>query len=224
MAQKKTIAIVGATEKRGLAVINYLAKGNYRLLLMSEDSEKLAQLKNDLTNAVAEIETLNCVKDACWEADIIIVATPYEQEREVAEKIKEVATGKIVVSVSNPIDSTYERLFPSPSNSAAEELQRLLPYSKVVKTFNTSLVENFTSPVIKRETADTFIAGNNGDAINTIAEIIKSVGFNPFVVGDLSMSRALERMQLLLREKTVSKKSLADKLKTLTIKIKIENN
>lgn len=205
MAQKKTIAIVGATEKRGLTVVNHLAKGNYRLLLMSEDSEKLSQLKNDLANAVAEIETLNCAKDACWEADIIIVATPYEQEKEVAERIKEVATGKIVVSVSNPIDATYEKLFPSPSHSAAEELQRLLPYSKVVKTFNTSLVENFASPVIKGETADTFIAGNNGDAIDTIAEIIKSVGFNPFVVGDLSMSRALERMQLLLREKTMRK-------------------
>jgi predicted dinucleotide-binding enzyme len=203
MAQRKTIAIVGATEKRGSVIAKNLAKGNYRLLLMSEEGEKLSDLKNELNNSVAEIEAIPCAKDACWEADIIIVATPYESEKEIASKIKEVATGKIVISVSNPFGVNYERLFPSPNNSAAEELQRLLPYSKIVKTFSTAYAENFTSPVIKDQKADTFLAGNNSDAIETVSEMIKEAGFNTFVVGDLSMSRALERMQLLLTRKTV---------------------
>jgi predicted dinucleotide-binding enzyme len=204
MAQRKTIAIVGATEKRGSSIAKSLSKGNYHLLLMSEEAERLQVLKNELIGSHAEIETMGCAKDACWEADIIIVATPYEKEKEIAERIKEVATGKIVISVSNPLDRTYEKLFPSPNNSAAEELQRLLPYSKVVKTFSTVYVENFVSPLIKGETADTFLAGNNGDAIETVSQMIKDAGFNPFVVGDLSMSRALERMQLLLTPKALS--------------------
>ena len=37
MAQRKTIAIVGATEKRGSSIARNLSKGNYHLLLMSED-------------------------------------------------------------------------------------------------------------------------------------------------------------------------------------------
>lgn len=204
MAQQKTIAIVGATEKRGSSIARNLSKGNYRLLLMSEDVGKLEALKNELVGSPAEVEAVSCAKDACWEADIIIVATPYEQEKDVAEKIKEVATGKIVISVSNPLDRSYEKLFPSANNSAAEELQRLLPYSKVVKTFSTAYVENFVSPTIEGERADTFLAGNNGEAIETVSQMIRDAGFNPFVVGDLSMSRALERMQLLLTQKALS--------------------
>lgn len=203
MAQKKTIAIVGATEMRGSSIARNLSKGNYHLLLMSEDAERLQALKIELSNSVAEIDAIGCAKDACWEADIIIVATPYEQEKDVAEKIKEVANGKIVISVSNPLDRSYEKLFPSPNNSAAEELQRMLPYSKVVKTFSTAYAENFATPVIKGEPVDTFLAGNNGDAIETVSQMIKDAGFNPFVVGDLSMSRALERMQLLLAQKAI---------------------
>jgi predicted dinucleotide-binding enzyme len=202
MAQKKTIAIIGATGTRGSAVAKNLAKGNYRLLLMSEEVEKLSALSNELSQSIAEIETISCAKDACWEADIIIVAAPYEVEKEVAEKIKEVAVGKVVISISNPIDRSYENLFPSPNNSAAEELQRLLPHSKVVKTFNTASIENFTALTIQGKAADTFIAGNNGDAIEIVSELVRAAGFNPFVVGDLSMSRALERMQLLLARKS----------------------
>jgi len=204
MAQRKTIAIVGATENRGLTISRNLSKGNYHLLLMSEDAEKLQALKNELVDSRAEIEVIGCAKDACWEADIIIVATPYEKEKEVAERIRDVATGKIVISVSNPLDRTYEKLFPSPNNSAAEELQRLLPYSKVVKTFSTAYVENLVAPVIKGEPIDTFLAGNNSDAIETVSQMVKDAGFNPFVVGDLSMSRALERMQLLLAQKAIA--------------------
>lgn len=203
MAQKKTIAIIGATSKRGSAIAKNLAKGNHRLLLMSENADELSALSNELLASNAEVEAISCAKDACWEADIIIVATPYETEKEVAEKIKDVAIGKIVISISNPVDHNYEHLFPSPNNSAAEELQHLLPYSKVVKTFNTAFIENFAPPVTETKTADTFIAGNNSDAIEAVSELVKSAGFNPFVVGDLSMSRALERIQLLIAKKSL---------------------
>ena len=201
MANRKTIAIVGATGNMGSAITRSLSKnGTYRLLLMANDQEKLTGLKNDVekSGADAELLTLNCAKEASWEADIIVVATPYEAEKEVAEKIREVATGKIVISISNPLNSAYNDLVTSPDSSAAEELQKLLPNSKVVKTFNTTFAADFISPVIDGKTADAFVAGNNGDAVDTVAEIVKSVGFNPIVAGDLTVSRTLERMQLLL--------------------------
>jgi len=39
--------------------------------------------------------------------------------------------------------------------------------------------------------------------METVSELIRAAGFNPFVVGDLSMSQALERMQQLLINKTI---------------------
>ena len=169
-----------------------LSKGNYRLLLMSDETEKLNTLSKEIGKSIAEVEVISCAKEACWEADVIIIASPYNEERKVAEKIQEVAIGKIVIRVSYPLDQDYEKLFPS--NSAAEELQHLLPYSKVVMTFNTASIENFVTD----QPADTFIAGNNSDAIETVSQMVKEAGYKPFVVGDLSVSRGLE---LLLAQK-----------------------
>jgi 8-hydroxy-5-deazaflavin:NADPH oxidoreductase len=199
MANIKTIAIVGATGNMGSAIAKSLAsKGNYRLLLMANDQDKLVELKQQLEKSGAEAFAMSCAREASWEADIIIIATPYEAEKEVAKKIREVATGKIVISISNPLNSAYNGLVTSPDTSAAEELQKLLPNSKVVKTFNTTFAANFMTPIIDGKTADAFVAGNNGDAVATVSEVVKTAGFNPIVAGDLTVSRTLERMQLLL--------------------------
>lgn len=141
MATVKTIAIVGATSKMGAAVAKNLSSGNYRLLLMAEHVDELESLRLELAQAKAEVIAAQCAKDACWEADIIILATPYESFREVAEKIRDVATGKIVISISSTLNKKYNELVPSPNTSASEELQKMLPHSKVVRTFDTR--ENF---------------------------------------------------------------------------------
>ena len=201
MVNIKTIAIVGATGNMGSAIAKSLAKNaKYRLLLMANDQEKLLGLKEELTKSgtSAEVFTSNCAKEASWEADIIVVATPYEAEKEVAEKIRQVAVGKIVISISNPLNRAYSDLVTSPNSSAAEELQKLLPNSKVVKTFNTTFAADFISPIIDGKTADAFVAGNNSDAVDTVVGIVRTAGFNPIVAGDLTVSRTLERMQLML--------------------------
>jgi predicted dinucleotide-binding enzyme len=201
MAAIKTIAIVGATGNMGSAIATSLStRGNYRLLLMANDQGKLNELKHRLGSleTSSEIHTITCAKDASWEADIIIIATPYEAEQKVAEKIREVATGKIVISISNPLNGAYNDLVTQPTTSAAEELQRQLPDSSVVKAFNTTFAADFETPVIAGKKVDAFIAGNNGNAVDVVADVVAIVGFNPVVVGDLTVSRTLERMQLLM--------------------------
>jgi predicted dinucleotide-binding enzyme len=197
MKTKETIAIIGATGNMGSAIARNLAKHNYRLILMSRNSEDLSGLKHSLStvNAKAVIDTNDCAKDVSWEADIIILACPYEAEREIAKRIREVAVGKIVISISNPLNARYSDLV-SPHTSAAEELQKLLPDSKVVKAFNTTLAADFTSPVIDGNISDAFIAANNGNSLEVVSNIVADAGFNPVVAGDLSVSRTLERMLL----------------------------
>src|SRR6185295_10774834 len=104
MSPTRTIAIIGVDEKIGAAIAGLLSKGNHRLILLAKDQDKLQILKSNLSEAgaTAEIESCDCAKEASWAADVIIVATPYEDEKEVADKIREVATGKIVVSTLNP--------------------------------------------------------------------------------------------------------------------------
>ena len=189
----------------GSAIAKALAKGNDRLLLISKEAEKLAALKAAITTQYpsADIEGMTCAMHGSWEADIIILATPYEAQADIAEKIREVANQKIVISIANPLNSTYDGLVTTAGTSAAEELQQLLPHSKVVKAFNTTYAADFTQPVIDGQQLDAFIAGDHGKSVETTAELVKTAGFNPVLAGNLSVSRTLEAMQLLLIQLTV---------------------
>jgi 8-hydroxy-5-deazaflavin:NADPH oxidoreductase len=200
MQTKQTIAVIGATGNMGSAISKTLSKGNYRLLLGANNQEKLETLVKEIKslNASAEVEGINCPVDASWEADIIIAAVPFHAEKEVADKIREVANQKIVISIANPLNETYNGLVTEPGTSAAEELQKLLPNSKVLKAFNTTFAADFNTPVIDGKKVDAFIAGDDDEAVKTVSELVSTAGFNPIIAGDLSVSGTLEKMQLLL--------------------------
>lgn len=195
MKSRETIAIIGATGTVGAAIAGRLSQANYSLILMSKDTEKLEALVESLqvTDANAFIDSGNCPKEVSWQADIIIVAAPDEASNAVAEKIRDVATGKVVISVSDQLNTVRTHAGRVPDASAAEELQRLLPYSKVVKAFNAVFTG---SPFTTGVKSDVFIAANSGNALEVASKLLTSAGFNPVVVGDLSVSRTLERMRL----------------------------
>jgi 8-hydroxy-5-deazaflavin:NADPH oxidoreductase len=200
MKTKQTISVIGATGSMGSAIARNLAKGNYRLLLCANEQDKVQALVQQIKsgNASADVESIECKVQASWEADIIIAAVPYEAEKEVAGKIREMANQKIVISIANPLNNNYDGLVTAPDTSAAEELQKLLPNSKVIKAFNTTFAADFLTPVIDGKQVDAFIAGNDEEALQTVSELVTTAGFNPVVAGDLPVSRTLENMQLLL--------------------------
>lgn len=170
MAVKKTIAIIGASGQTGAAIANKLAAANCRLLLLSNGNDESSQLSNYIKGEIpgAEVEVTDCVKDGCWEADIIFLPGPYQKDKEAIEKVREVATQKIVVCFSNPGFNT------SFVPHEAGELQRSLPYSKVVAVFNDPL------------SMEAFLTGDDGEAVEIIAGILRTAGYHLSGTGHLS--------------------------------------
>lgn len=205
MSTKQTIAIIGATGNMGSGIAKSLSKSNNRLLLFAQHEDKVQALVDDIkkNNPSAEAEAIACPINASWEADIIILAVPYPAEKEIAAKIKDVANQKIVISISNPLNETYSGLITASDTSAGEELQKLLPNSKVIKAFNTVFASDFATPVIAGQQADAFIAGSDAGALQTVAELVQTAGFNPIIAGDLAVSRTLENMTVLLIQLTM---------------------
>ena len=202
MATNKTVAIIGATGDMGSAIAMSLVNKNYRLLLMSRDENKLAKLLADIIrkNPATEVATIECEKEACREADIILLAVPYKVESEVAEKIREITTQKVVIDVANPLNESYNHLVTGPNTSAAEELQKLLPNSKVVKALNTIFATDLTQAIKESKQIKTFIAGDDQEALQTVSEMITAMGLNPVLYGSLTAARKLEQMILQLIE------------------------
>lgn len=200
MNTKRIIAVIGATGNMGSAISKNLSEGNNRLLLFANNQDKVQALVSEIksNNPSADVEAYECAANASWEADVIILAVPYAAEKEIAGKIKEQANQKIVISIANPLNETYSGLTTSPDTSAAEELQKLLPHSKVVKAFNTTFAADFATPVIDGKQVDALLAGNDDGALETVSELVSTAGFNPIAAGKLAVSRTLEHMALLL--------------------------
>lgn len=184
----------------GSVIARSLAKGNNRLLLLANSQDKIEILIDGIKNdhLSADIDAFECAAEAAWEADVIILAVPYAAEKEIAAKIKEKANQKIIISIANPLNETYTGLTTSPDSSAAEELQKLLPNSKVIKAFNTTFAADFTTPVINGKQVDALLAGNDVEALEIVSGLVETAGFNPIIAGELPVSRTLENMALLL--------------------------
>lgn len=183
MITKQTIAIIGATGNWGAGLSKNLAKANYRLLLKADNLEELEALVNEIKTKeiTADVTIEACTTEAGWEADIIILAVPFSAEKEIACKIKEVANQKIVISFNNnTIDANNGWLNSLPGN-VAEELQQLLPNSKVVKAFNAGFAGDFTTKRRKGSATDSFIVGNDEEALQTVSELLETAGLHPYI-------------------------------------------
>ena len=203
----KTIAVIGSPEHLGSAIAERFAKAQYHVLLTDHRTKQPALSfrglrflfrKKRVKVPQVGIEIVASVKEASWEADIILLAAPYEAQAEVASKMKDVVTGKIIVSMVNPLNEFHDGLLTAPTTSAAEELATLLPHSKVVKAFNTIFTMDFEKLQFAAQALDIFVAGDDDEAVSTVAQLIRDVGLIPLYAGKLSMSRTLEGMMLLL--------------------------
>jgi predicted dinucleotide-binding enzyme len=185
MKTVRTIAVIGAGGKTGAAIVRALASHQHRLLLMADEPGEVNLLKRDLErqSTAAELCVMECEREASWEADIIVVATPRSTQKRIAEKIREVATGKVVIAAFIPEASETNN---GSLRCAAEELQILLPYSRVVMTANSAFAGDANS-------RELFIAGNTGDAINVVTELVSATGLEAVIVGDLTAGRTLEK-------------------------------
>ena len=156
MAYKDTVAIIGATTTIGTVVARSIA-ANHRLLLMDAARPELVRLQHNIqaANPKAEVEILNCCKDASWEADIIVVANEGNGLDELAFKMKEVSTCKSVLHfTTNEIN--------------IDKLQQMLPHARVVTI---ALSQPFTGT-----NANAFIHGSGKEAIQAAKMMVSAMG------------------------------------------------
>ena len=69
------------------------------------------------------------------------------------------------------------------ATSAAEETQKRLPNTFVVKTFNSVFAKDQSTARVGNERLTAFIAGDDADAKKTVAKIAGDIGFDPVDCG-----------------------------------------
>lgn len=170
---------------RGLA--RHLARNN-EVAIGSRDPEKAREAAKGIKGA-----TGTDYASATREADVAIFAIPFSSLGTAAGLAK-VLSGKLVVSVVNPIKVEGGLLqFALESGSAAEELARMLPGSRVATAFN-----NVSSLFFEMEELvpmDILIAADSKEIYEQAARLVRSIpNLRPLYAGPLSQARVIERI------------------------------
>lgn len=129
--------------------------------------------------------------------EVVFLAIPYGAKNELAEKMKEHLTDKVIVDITNATNnSDWSPVDLGAQNSSGEETARILPRSMVVKAFNDIFAEVMVSGKqnFGGEKLTSFICGDSGPATEIVAKLASDAGFSPLIVGGIKNSRYLEAM------------------------------
>lgn len=138
----------------------------------------------------------NAIREAAQSADLVILAVPFDEIENVANELGDSVSGKIVVDATNALTPEYN-LALGFTTSGAEELQRKLPASTVVKAFNTAFSSAMDGGKIGDRQLAGLVAADDKEAKKVVLGLVEQLGFDPIDSGPLASARLLEPLAVL---------------------------
>ncbi|HMJ39938.1 MAG TPA: NADPH-dependent F420 reductase [Verrucomicrobiae bacterium] len=185
------IGIIGSGNV-GKALARSGVRAGHEVTLSASHPEHAAAAAKE-TGANAATSTTDAVKDA----DLVVIAVPYDKLGEVFRGLGTSVDGKVVIDATNHINvQNPGEVLSGLSN--AEEIQKRHPEVRVVKAFNYSFASRMADPTVDGVRLDGFVAGDDQEAKDKALEFVESIGYRPIDAGPLVMARVLEGMGLLI--------------------------
>lgn len=126
--------------------------------------------------------------DDALKADIVILAVPFWQHREVAKSVAS-WRGKIVIDVTNAFGVALEELDGLPSSVV---ISRALPGARLVKAFNHLPAGILAQdPNVKGGRRVIFLSSDDESATASVGALVERLGFAPIGLGKLAEGGSL---------------------------------
>ena len=185
------VAVLGGTGRLGGALAARLAAAN-QVIIGSRDPARAREVAKGIRGAAGMDYA-----GASREADVVVVSVPASAMGTIAP-LAEHLSGKLVISVVNPLRSEGGLLrFGWEEGSAAEELARLLPRSRVATAFN-----NIPAGFLRREEVppvDVLVAAETRETYEEAAALVGSIPhLRPLYAGPLSQAAVVETLTALV--------------------------
>ena len=141
--------------------------------------------------------------EAAQDADALLLAVHWLRVDDVLKKASDLA-GKVIITCSLPMNSGDTGLVIAHKSSGAEALAKKARKADIVSAFSTVpsevLFPVFHAKRRTRHRPSLVYCGNNRDAKNVAARLIRDVGFKPVDAGPLRVARYLEPFSLAMAQ------------------------
>jgi 8-hydroxy-5-deazaflavin:NADPH oxidoreductase len=190
------VGILGGTGPAGRGVAVRLAEAGFRVTLGSRDAERAAAVADEVVGRwpANDLALDGSDNAGAAEADVVIVATPWDSAVATARSLREPLRGKVVVSMANALVKEGREMLPliPPRGSVAAAVQAALPESLVAAAFHhlpATEMENLESGL----QSDVLVCSDHPEATAaTLALVEKMPGLRPLDAGSLSQAAAVE--------------------------------
>lgn len=200
------IAVMGGTGPQGKGLGYRFARHGHSVVLGSRAAEKAVPVAAEVTERLAGVEGAGEVSgaanaDACREADVVLLAVPYDGHDELVATLP--LDGKVVVSCVNPL--AFDKAGPSGrvidagEGSAAESAQRIAPEASVVGAFHHVSAVTLWGDADYLGDEDVLVCGDSDEAKQIAIELARCVtGRDGVDAGRLRLARQLEPLTAVL--------------------------
>ena len=138
MTKQRTIAVIGGTGQEGGGLAARFAHAGHRVIIGSRDADKAADAANRLNDKVGGNRVSGADNDsAVAAADLVVLAVPYQGQKNTALALKEGLKGKVLIDATVPLmPPKVGRVQLPEGGSAVAAIQELLGAEvKVVSAF-----------------------------------------------------------------------------------------
>jgi 8-hydroxy-5-deazaflavin:NADPH oxidoreductase len=205
------IAVLGGTGPAGRALATRLASLGYDVVIGSRSKERAEQIRDELL-ALWPDRGLPIDADenlAAADAEIVVIATPWDAAASTALSVKDKLDGKVVISMANALAKVGDEFQPlvPPRGSVAGNVQAAVPTACVVATFH-HLPARELGAIDHEVDSDVLICSDHPEAAAITAEIAAKIpGCRPLDCGRLSNAAPIESFTAVLLQLNVRYKT-----------------
>jgi hypothetical protein len=193
------VGILGSGLMGGKLGTIFARAGHEVLFSYARSDQKLKTLaRNAKGNA-----THGTPREAALEADAVLLAVHWSRVDDVLKQAGDLS-GKVIVNCSLPMNADDTKLVIAHTSSGAEALAKKVRKAEVVSAFSSVpsevLFDVFDAKRRTRRRPSLMYCGDDQDAKDVAARLIRDVGFEPVDAGPLRIARYLEPFSLAMAQ------------------------
>ncbi|ASU83266.1 NADPH-dependent F420 reductase [Nocardiopsis gilva YIM 90087] len=170
-----SVAVLGGTGDQGRGLARRFALAGHDVIIGSRSAERAQTAAEGLG---ADLGVRGADNSAAAEqADIVIVAVPWDGHKELLEALADQLADKIVVDCVNPLgfDKKGPYALTVEEGSAAQQAEAVLPRSRVVGAFHHVSAVTLLDPEVDKIDLDVLVLGDDREATDTVRALASRI-------------------------------------------------